>query len=140
VSGRIQERLPERRKAMERKGEVNALVLVVDHGHQRRRRRKNLVNKDEDGTLRSELDTLANDVDELSRRSVSMDERGEEKVGRRTCPTVRSAGTRYFFLSIAGMSVLSAFSQMTCEGMDESEGFMRRTRRGKRTGMRSGYF
>ena len=30
-----------------------------------------------------------------------------------TCPTVRSAGTRYFFLSIAAISLLSAFSQMT---------------------------
>lgn len=29
------------------------------------------------------------------------------------CPTVKSDGTRYFFLSMTGMSVLSAFSQMT---------------------------
>lgn len=35
------------------------------------------------------------------------------EVGWLTWPTVRSAGTRYFFLSIAGMSVLSAFSQIT---------------------------
>jgi hypothetical protein len=28
-------------------------------------------------------------------------------------PTVRSAGTRYFFLSIEAMSLLSSFSQMT---------------------------
>lgn len=27
---------------------------------------------------------------------------------------MRSAGTRYFFLSMVGMSLLSAFSQMTC--------------------------
>jgi hypothetical protein len=29
------------------------------------------------------------------------------------CPTVRSAGTRYFFLSMSGMSLRSAFSQIT---------------------------
>merc|ERR1719281_222655 len=29
------------------------------------------------------------------------------------CPTVRSAGTRYFFLSMSGMSLFSAFSTMT---------------------------
>jgi hypothetical protein len=30
------------------------------------------------------------------------------------CPTVRSAGTRYFFLSMVAMSDFSTFSQMTC--------------------------
>jgi hypothetical protein len=29
------------------------------------------------------------------------------------CPTVRSAGTRYFFLSMVAMSLFSTFSQMT---------------------------
>ena len=30
-------------------------------------------------------------------------------------PTVRSAGTRYFFLSMVAMSDFSTFSQITCE-------------------------
>jgi hypothetical protein len=35
------------------------------------------------------------------------------------CPTVRSAGTKYFFLSRSGMSLFSAFSTMTCEAGGE---------------------
>ena len=32
-------------------------------------------------------------------------------------PTVRSEGTRYFFLSIVAMSLFSTFSQMTYDGV-----------------------
>ena len=39
--------------------------------------------------------------------------RNDFRSGKLTWPTVRSAGTRYFFLSMLGMSVLSAFSQIT---------------------------
>ena len=45
---------------------------------------------------------------------------GESLMRRRmtktNCPTVRSAGTRYFFLSMSGTSVFWARSTMTCAG------------------------
>lgn len=45
---------------------VLILVLLIDAAHQRGRRRQDLVNEDEDGLLRGELDPLADDVDELA--------------------------------------------------------------------------
>lgn len=45
---------------------VLILVLLVDAAHQRGCRRKDLVDEDEDGLLRRQLDPLANDVDELA--------------------------------------------------------------------------
>ena len=41
------------------------LVLVVDGAHERGRRGQDLVDKDEDGLFRRELDPLSDDVDEL---------------------------------------------------------------------------
>lgn len=113
-------------------------MLLVDHAHERRSGRQDLVDKDEDGLLGSELYPLADDVDKLARcgrggcetgqgRQEERESKGEGEEGerRRTCPTVRSAGTRYFFLSIAGMSVLSAFSQMTCRVPSRVSAFSR---------------
>lgn len=50
------------------------LVLLVDTAHKRGGRREDLVDKDEDGLLRAELDALADDVDELAHRQVGGDE------------------------------------------------------------------
>ena len=117
-------------------------MLLVDHAHEGGRRREDLVDKDEDGLLGRELYPLADDVDELRarcRRVSSERRKGRSARGRagRTCPTVRSAGTRYFFLSMTGMSVLSAFSQITCTMKGRGSGVRperaRRARRERRT-------
>ena len=50
------------------------LVLLVDAAHQRGGRRQDLVDEDEDGLLRAELDALADDVDELAHGEVGGDE------------------------------------------------------------------
>lgn len=93
-------------------------MFLVDGAHERSGRREDLVDKDEDGLLWRQLDALADHVDELHARGGVPSARrllpADIEDCWRTCPTVRSAGTRYFFLSIAGISVLSAFSQMTC--------------------------
>jgi len=49
-------------------------VLLVDGAHERRGGRQNLVDEDEDGLLRAELDALADDVDELPDGEVGGDE------------------------------------------------------------------
>ena len=41
-------------------------MFFVDRAHQRRSRRKDLVDEDEDGLLWRELDSLPNNVDELA--------------------------------------------------------------------------
>jgi hypothetical protein len=53
----------------------------------------------------------------------------------------RTEGTKYFFLSMVGMSVLSAFSHITCPSVDtRTLAGMSIDQEDKRTGMRSGYF
>ena len=42
------------------------LVLLIDRAHQRRRRRQNVVDKDENGLFGRELDSFADDIDELA--------------------------------------------------------------------------
>ena len=42
------------------------LVLLIDGAHQRSRRRKDLIDENEDGLFWGELDALADDVDELA--------------------------------------------------------------------------
>lgn len=59
-------------------------------------------------------------------------------------PTVRSAGTKYFFLSIVAMSDFSTFSQITCQ-CDSNQPLLlhdvdMRDSVERRTGMRSAYF
>lgn len=53
---------------------VLILVFLVDRAHQRRRRRQDLVDEDEDGLLGAQLDTLADDIDELSDGEIGRDE------------------------------------------------------------------
>jgi hypothetical protein len=48
-------------------------VLLVDRAHQGSGRRQDLVDKDEDGLLRRQLDALADDIDKLSDRQVGRD-------------------------------------------------------------------
>jgi hypothetical protein len=53
---------------------VLVLVLLVDGGHQRGGRRQDLIDEDEDGLLRRELDALADHVDELADGEVGGDQ------------------------------------------------------------------
>ena len=41
-------------------------MLLIDGAHERRSRWQDLIDEDEDGFLRRELDTLADDIDELT--------------------------------------------------------------------------
>lgn len=41
-------------------------MLFVDGAHERSGRRQHLIDEDEDGFLRGELDALADDIDELA--------------------------------------------------------------------------
>lgn len=45
---------------------IFVLVLLVDAAHECRGRWQHLIDEDEDGLLWAELDTLADDIDELS--------------------------------------------------------------------------
>lgn len=45
---------------------MNALVLLINSTHERRRWRKHLFDEDENGLLRRQLDPFANHVDELA--------------------------------------------------------------------------
>jgi hypothetical protein len=49
-------------------------VLLVYRAHQRSRRRQDLVDEDEDGLLRRQLNALADHVDELADCQVGRDE------------------------------------------------------------------
>ena len=49
-------------------------VLLVDRAHQRSSRRQDLIDENEDGFLGTELDALADDVDELAHCKVGGDE------------------------------------------------------------------
>jgi hypothetical protein len=53
---------------------VLVLVLLIDRGHQRGGRRQDLIDEDEDGLLRRELDALADHVDELADGEVGGDQ------------------------------------------------------------------
>lgn len=90
-------------------------MLLVDRAHQCCRWRKDFVDEDEDGLLRCELDTLPDHVDKLPDSEIlSIGELFTFSEQRKTKQSnERTEGTRYFFLSMVGMSVLSAFSQIT---------------------------
>jgi len=49
---------------------ILVLVFLVDGAHKRRGRRQHLIDEDEDGLLWGELNTLADDVDELANGEV----------------------------------------------------------------------
>ena len=53
---------------------VFILVLFVDAAHESGSRWQNLIDEDEDGLLRRELDALANNVDELADGEICGDE------------------------------------------------------------------
>ncbi len=53
---------------------ILVLVFLVDGAHQRRRRRQHLVDEDEDGLFRRQLDALADDIDELADGQVGGDQ------------------------------------------------------------------
>jgi hypothetical protein len=50
---------------------VLVLVLLVDAAHERSGGREDLVDEDEDGFLGAELDSLANNIDELANGQIS---------------------------------------------------------------------
>ena len=63
---------------------LDVLVFLVDRAHQGRRRRQDLVHKDEDGLFWGELDTFTDDVDELTDRQVlSKAKQGERGLASR---------------------------------------------------------
>ena len=109
----------------------HSLVLLVNRAHQSRGWRKRFVHEDKDGLLWCELDALANHVNKLTDRQVLQYGRQEKKGGEREKRVQgrqrdrlrvvghrgRTEGTKYFFLSMVGMSVLSAFSHITCRGV-----------------------
>ncbi len=45
-------------------------MFLVDTAHERRGRGQHLIDEDEDGLLRAQLDALADDVDELADRQI----------------------------------------------------------------------
>lgn len=49
-------------------------MLLIDAAHERGRGRQHLINEDEDGLLRTELDALADHVDELADCQIGWDE------------------------------------------------------------------
>jgi len=53
---------------------ILVLVLVVDTAHKRSSRRQDLIDEDEDGLLWAELDSLANNIDELTNCQIGGDE------------------------------------------------------------------
>jgi hypothetical protein len=106
-------------------------VFIVDRAHERSGRGENIVNEDKDSLLRCELDTfsapsallggygelfsLPDNVDELPNGQILSRQPGTTISGIKAQKPRHTAGTRYFFLSIVGMSLFSAFSQMTFE-------------------------
>jgi hypothetical protein len=53
---------------------ILVLVLLVDAAHQGRSRWQDLINEDEDGLLRRQLNSLADDVDKLAYGQVGGDQ------------------------------------------------------------------
>ena len=49
---------------------VLVLVLLVNAAHEGSSGRQDLINEDEDGLLRRQLDSLADDIDELADRQI----------------------------------------------------------------------
>ena len=108
---------------------VSILVLLIYRAHECCGRRQDLVNKNEDGFLRSELNSLSDNIDELPNRQVlyqvgitnqSDDKKEAQKEMRMSFASqdamrkwLLTDGTKYFFLSMVGISVRSAFSQIT---------------------------
>lgn len=92
-------------------------MLLVDGTHKRRRWWQHLVDKDEDRLLGGELDAFPDNIYELPDRQILRSQEVNtpcpDPLGARARTRTRTDGTKYFFLSMVGMSVLSAFSQIT---------------------------
>ena len=96
------------------------LVLLVDRAHKRGGRRKDLVDEDEDGLLRAQLNALADHVHELADGEVGWDE---------VLLLVDGRDVRLLDLLADNLRLLAA-----------AHGGGNEQVRGKRTGMRSLYF
>lgn len=59
-------RHPSTHSRLVQKEESNSLMLLVNTTHQGGRRRQDVVDKDEDGLFRGELDAFTDDIDELA--------------------------------------------------------------------------
>lgn len=59
-------RHPSTHPQLPQKEEINSLMLLINTTHQRRCRRQDVVDKDEDGLFRGELDAFTDDVDKLT--------------------------------------------------------------------------
>jgi hypothetical protein len=93
-------------------------MLLVNSAHKSCRRWENLFDEDEDGLLWCKLDTLPDNIDKLPNCQILCGEQTYESTISYPSALVisramRTEGTRYFFLSMVGISVRSAFSQIT---------------------------
>ena len=97
------------------------LVLFINRAHECRRWWKYLVYKNENGLFGRQLDPFPNHINELTNSQVLNE---TCKLSEYACASAADSakvhairelteGTRYFFLSMVGISVLSAFSQIT---------------------------
>ena len=116
---------------------ILVLVLLIDTAHERGSRRKDLIDEDEDGLLRAELDALADDVDELAHRQVGGDQVLLLVDGRDVALLHLLADDLFVVCQYGDTTVGSVGSEaevnvdITAQGMDVY---------GIRTGMRSAYF
>ncbi len=104
-------------------------MLLVDAAHQRGGRRQDLVDEDEDGLLRGELDALADDVDELAHGEVGRDE---------VLLLVDGGDVGLFDLLADHLEGVCVSMEGRCQGGEGGEGGGWNVKR--RTGMRSAYF
>lgn len=92
-------------------------MLLVNSAHKSCRRWEDLVDEDEDGLLWCKLDALSDDVDELPDCQILCGEESNHSISYPLAVmisgVIRTEGTKYFFLSMVGISVRSAFSQIT---------------------------
>ena len=90
-------------------------MLVVDRAHQLRRWWEYFIDEDKDSLLWCKLNPFPYDVHELPDGEVLYDHDAQDKHQQENSRVYlkHTQGTRYFFLSIVGISVRSAFSQMT---------------------------
>lgn len=91
----------------------DVLVFLIDRTHQCCGRRQHLIDEDEDRLLWRKLNSLPDHIYELPNGqilrgivSIYLPENWDQL-------SLLTDGTRYFFLSIVGISVRSAFSQIT---------------------------
>jgi len=102
------------------------LVFVIDGTHKGSGRGKDIIHENKDSLLRCKLDTFSahqpllnslrdlpsspDDINELTNSQILLVSNLSAVIAQ---ALKRTAGTRYFFLSIVGISLFSAFSQIT---------------------------